>query len=138
AWFTNHLFFEGKMRAIFSMLFGGGAVLLISRAEGRGAGAEVADVYYRRTLWLIAFGLIHAYFIWEGDILFTYGLFGLALYPLRNLPARTLVLAGVVLFAALTPLCLVEARSIRSLREKAVAANAAVATGRTLTDAQRK
>src|SRR5271169_2429089 len=40
AWFANHVLFEGKMRAIFSMLFGAGAVLLTSRGERRGGGIE--------------------------------------------------------------------------------------------------
>ena len=31
------LFFEGKMRGLFSMLFGAGVVLLTSRAERRGS-----------------------------------------------------------------------------------------------------
>ena len=68
--------FEGKMRAIFSMLFGAGMLVLTSRLEQRGAAAESADIYHRRLLWLVAFGLAHAYFVWWGDILFFYGVLG--------------------------------------------------------------
>lgn len=138
AWLANHLLFEGKMRAIFSMLFGAGAILLTGRAERSGRGAEIADIYYRRTLWLIAFGLVHAYFIWEGDILFTYGLFGLALYPLRKLKARTLAAAGLILLALLTPICLVEARDLERLRARAFVAEADVRAGRALTNERRE
>src|SRR5262245_18669431 len=68
-WYANQIFFEGKMRALFSMLFGAGVVLLTRRAEERDD-LRPRGVYYRRTLWLIVFGLLHAYFIWIGDILY--------------------------------------------------------------------
>jgi uncharacterized protein len=138
AWLANHLLFEGKMRAIFSMLFGASAVLLTGRAERFGRGVEAADIYYRRTLWLIAFGLVHAYFIWEGDILFTYGLFGLALYPLRKLPAPALAAASVVILVLMTPICLMEARNVATIRAKALAAQAEARAGWPPTDAQRE
>ena len=97
-WLVNHVLFEGKMRAIFSMLFGASVIILTQRGERRsGGGVEVADIYYRRTLWLIVIGVLHAYLIWFGDILFYYGVVGLALFPLRKLSARTLCIIGVVL-----------------------------------------
>jgi len=55
AWITTNLFFEGTMRAIFSMLFGAGFIILTSRNEDSGAGLEVADVHYRRVIWLVIF-----------------------------------------------------------------------------------
>ena len=69
-WFFRWIFAEGKMRGLFSMLFGAGVVLLTERAEKRGAGVRVADIFTRRNMWLVIFGMVHAYFIWEGDILF--------------------------------------------------------------------
>jgi uncharacterized protein len=138
AWFAGHVLFDGKFRAIFSMLFGAGAVLLTSRAERRGGGIEVADMYYRRTLWLIAFGLLHAYFIWDGDILFTYGLFGLALFPLRSVKPAVLLVAGLVVLTPVTVGSLSEAQSIRSLRQKAFLADRAAAEGRALTEEQQE
>lgn len=98
AWLMNNLFFEGTMRAMFSMLFGVGMVLMTSRMIGRGGGIEVADIYYRRTIWLLIFGLIHGYLIlWVGDILFAYGLWGLFLFPFRNTKPKKLIIAVVVL-----------------------------------------
>ena len=97
-WLVNNLFFEGTMRALFSMLFGVGMVLMTSRMIGRGGGIEVADIYYRRTIWLLIFGLIHGYLIlWTGDILFAYGLWGLFLFPFRNTRPKKLIGAVVVL-----------------------------------------
>ena len=97
-WVINNLFFEGTMRALFSMLFGVGMVLMTSRMIGRGGGIEVADIYYRRTIWLLIFGIIHGYLIlWTGDILFAYGLWGLFLFPFRNTKPRKLIVAVIIL-----------------------------------------
>ena len=62
-WKMNNLFFEGTMRALFSMLFGVGMVLMTSRMISRGGGLEVDDIYYRRTIWLLILGIIHADYI---------------------------------------------------------------------------
>jgi uncharacterized protein len=85
------------MRCIFSMLFGASAVIFIDRLERRGAGISAADLYYRRTMWLILIGMLHAYFIWAGDILYAYGVVGLLLFPLRRLSARALIIAASVI-----------------------------------------
>lgn len=96
-WVTNQILFEGKMRFLFSMLFGAGAVLLTERAEQRGAGIGAADIYFRRNLWLVLFGMVHGYFIWDGDILYSYGMTGLGLFVFRNLGVKKLLIwAGVV------------------------------------------
>lgn len=97
-WIMNNMFFEGTMRAMFSMLFGVGMVLMTSRMIKKGGGLEVADIYYRRTIWLLIFGIIHGYLIlWVGDILFAYGLYGLFLFPFRDTSPRKLILAAAVL-----------------------------------------
>ena len=96
-WYANQIFFEGKMRTLFSMLFGAGVVLLTLRAEERGGGLRARGIYYRRTLWLVVFGLLHAYFIWMGDILYYYGVVGLMLFPLRKLRPAALLAAGALL-----------------------------------------
>ena len=87
------MFFEGKMRGLFSMLFGAGVILLTSRAERRGS-TNIADIYTRRNLLLLCFGVIHACFIWGGDILFDYGFQALLfLYPARKLKREDTPLA---------------------------------------------
>ena len=97
-WIMNNMFFEGTMRAMFSMLFGVGMVLMTSRMISKGGGIEVADIYYRRTIWLLLFGIIHGYLIlWVGDILYAYGLFGLFLFPFRNTSPKKLILAAGIL-----------------------------------------
>lgn len=90
------LFFEGKMRTLFSMLYGAGIVLLTERFERRGQEARLADIYCRRNMWLLLFGLIHGTLIWQGDILSQYAAIALlVMYPLRKLAARRLILLGM-------------------------------------------
>lgn len=136
-WAVNTTLFEGKMRAIFSMLFGAGMLVLTSRLERRGAGAEAADIYYRRLLWLLLFGLVHAYFVWWGDILFFYGVLGLFLYPLRRLSGRALVTAGAVLLLLGAGRGLLDANGLRTMHAAAQAADAAATAGAILTEEQK-
>ena len=137
-WVVTYLLVEGKMRTIFSMLFGAGVVLLTSRLEERGGEGRIGDIYYRRTLWLLAFGLVHAYFLWPGDILYFYAVAGLMLFPFRKLSAKHLILAGVLVLAVLVPKRILLGLEMQSLREKAAAADAAAAAGKTLTEEQRE
>ncbi len=97
------VFFEGKMRAIFAMLFGAGIVLMTTRAEKRGVGNQIADIYLRRNMWLLLLGFLHGLFLWHGDILFFYALTALlTLYPLRKVKAKTLLAAGTFITLVLT------------------------------------
>lgn len=103
-WILNHIIFDTKMMSIFSMLFGAGLVLKFekSRSEGR----KLAGVYYRRIFALLFIGLIHAYFIWEGDILVLYAQCGLVLFLFRKLAPRTLVVLGTIGILLVIPLAL--------------------------------
>ncbi|MCH2133404.1 MAG: DUF418 domain-containing protein [Phycisphaerales bacterium] len=93
AYFT-HVLGDMKFMAIFSMLFGAGIVLLTERLEATGRSA--IGVHYRRMLWLLAFGFIHAYGIWYGDILVGYAICGMWVVWLRSLQPWLLVLIGLV------------------------------------------
>jgi uncharacterized protein len=98
AWSLRWIFFEGKMRGLFSLLFGAGVILLTERALARGAGIRAADIYTRRNMWLVLFGMLHGYLIWSGDILFYYGLAALLfLFPFRNLRVKTLMRVAAIL-----------------------------------------
>jgi uncharacterized protein len=92
------LFFEGKMRALFSMLFGASSLLLLSRIESRENAGVAADIFHRRNMWLLLFGILHGTLIWNGDVLLFYASVALlALYPLRHLTGRWLVGSGLAL-----------------------------------------
>lgn len=91
-------YIEGSMRGLFSMLFGASALIFLSEARLAANGLELVDRYYRRTLLLILFGILHAYFLlWPYDVLYDYGVLGLLLFPLRKLTARVLLIFGVTL-----------------------------------------
>ena len=103
AWIVTEIGFEGTQRGLFSILFGASAILLTSRLEAAGR-ADAADIYFRRNLWLIGFGLVNAYgFLWFGDILYAYGVTALFLFAFRGMAARHLLALGIValLFATL-------------------------------------
>lgn len=102
AYLIMHLGFELKMMSLFSLLFGAGVVVFTRPEAVAGTRPRSkAGVYYRRLGWLALFGLLHAYGIWYGDILFTYALCALPLYLMRNLRPAVLLAVGVplVLFA---------------------------------------
>jgi uncharacterized protein len=91
------VFFEGKMRALFGMIFGAGVLLFVLKKEQ--TGRSVTGLFYRRMFWLVLFGLIHAHLIlWIGDILYLYGICGMLVYLFRNVNPKYLVL-GVPLVA---------------------------------------
>ncbi|MDG2005451.1 MAG: DUF418 domain-containing protein [Novosphingobium sp.] len=92
------LVFEGKMRALFTILFGASLVLFVQRAEE--AGRFGALLQMRRLAWLALFGLLHFYLIWWGDILFLYAACGVFALLMRELRLRRLVVAALALFAA--------------------------------------
>ena len=93
-WLTSHMIFYHKFMPIFSMLFGAGVVLLTSRLEEKGL--EVRRTYYRRIFWLVIFGLLHAYLLWVGDILYPYAISGVIVYLFRRASVRKLVIVGVI------------------------------------------
>ncbi|MGC1305404.1 MAG: DUF418 domain-containing protein [Caulobacteraceae bacterium] len=134
------LFVEGKMRAMFAMLFGAGAVLLTERIERRGQAVRAADIYLRRCMWLALFGLIHGTLIWGGDILLIYGLSGLLfLYPFRHVKPSRLIGLGVALWLVVGTFGLsnfLHAPQVLRDGELAAAAAAAHEAGRTPTKAQ--
>jgi uncharacterized protein len=99
-WMTANLFFEGTMRALFSLLFGVGMFILLDRFEKRGAGIEAANIYFRRLTWLLVFGLIHGYLLlWDGEILYNYALMGFFVFIFRNMSPKKLISSAILLFA---------------------------------------
>ncbi|MBL9135574.1 MAG: DUF418 domain-containing protein [Verrucomicrobiales bacterium] len=129
------VFFEGKMRALFGMVFGAGIVLFVQGKER--AGAPTAALFYRRMAWLVLFGLLHAHLIlWVGDILYLYGLCGMLVYPLRKVAIKYLILAVPVV--ALLDFVVNTAfyQQIRNLRLEYVAATQARDKGADLTPSQ--
>jgi uncharacterized protein len=130
--------FDGKMRALFSILFGAGIVLFVEHATARRDTVAVGDLFIRRMLWLMLFGILHAWFIWYGDILYPYAICGLLIFPLRNLSPKALFVTAGVALALFTGALVGDSFNKRSQREAAMAAAATEAAGRPLTDEQKE
>lgn len=97
-WWMNVLFFEGTMRGMFSMLFGAGILLFTGRSSDNIQGTSVTDLFFRRLLWLLFFGVIHCYLLlWDGEILFCYALVGMFAFSFRHLLPKQLIFAAAVL-----------------------------------------
>jgi uncharacterized protein len=99
-WAANALLVDGRMRGLFSMLFGASLLLVADRAEASGRSAAV--VHYSRMAWLFVFGIAHLFLVWWGDILHHYAIVGCIAFLFRRWPARPLLLFAALLIAAET------------------------------------
>ena len=93
SWLFNFILVDGKMRGLFTLLFGASMLLVIGRAEA--AGEDSASVHYCRMAWLLVFGLIHFYFIWFGDILAGYAMVGMIAWFFHDKSPRSLTVWGI-------------------------------------------
>ena len=92
-WAFIDLTSEGVMRTLFSILFGAGIVLFVT-----GVRAKSGWLHYRRTFWLLIFGLLDIYILlWYGDILVTYALGAAILWLIRDWTPKRLLILAVVL-----------------------------------------
>lgn len=141
-WRINALFFEGTMRGLFTLLFGAGALLFLQRQADRDAQGSRdlggTALYFRRTGLLILFGLINAYvLLWEGDILFYYGVTGLFLYFFRRLRTPALIVIGLAVLTVPTFMNYMDRTEYEAVRMRGEAAATLQQSGATLTDEQR-
>jgi uncharacterized protein len=92
ATFVINAIFAGKFYLLFSFLFGYSSNYII-----RG---DVSNRkrWVKRCFALITLGILHFTFLWHGDIIFMYGLFGLLLIPFFFRADRTLKIWTRVLF----------------------------------------
>jgi uncharacterized protein len=96
-WLFQFVLIDGKLRGLFTLLFGAGIYLFMERAWARGATRRLQA---RRLFWLALFGLAHFYLIWFGDILFLYAAAGFAVLLMTGWPARTQLKLGLAWYAA--------------------------------------
>jgi uncharacterized protein len=105
AWATTSILLEGTQRCLLEFLFGAGMMVLAAKAMEPDGPVAVADLYMRRTMWLLAFGLLDIFVVlWVGDILSIYAVAALFLFPFRRLGPKLLVTLGLAfaLFTAVT------------------------------------
>lgn len=94
-WIAQFVLIDGKMRGLFTLLFGAGLYLFMERAWARGATRKLQAW---RLVVLMVFGMFHYYLIWPGDILFFYAVFGLAALPLMRMTASRQLTLGLVTY----------------------------------------
>ncbi|MBL0131693.1 MAG: DUF418 domain-containing protein [Chitinophagaceae bacterium] len=96
-WYFIEWFMEGSQRALFSMLFGAGIILFITRQEKRVDGLYPADYFFRRQIWLLVFGLFNGFvLLWFWDILFHYACVGMIMFAFRRLSPKALIIGAVI------------------------------------------
>lgn len=98
AWAAGFILIDGKMRNLFSLLFGAGLLIAARRADA--AGRDGQDAHMRRMGWLALFGLAHHYLLWWGDILFQYALVGTVAWFFVGVSRRALAFWVIALLAA--------------------------------------
>ena len=92
-WQIMHVFFQDKMRTLFSMLFGASIFLIGGERSDKARGKLLRT----RLFWLAVFGLIHGLAFWFGDILLLYAWTGVFVMLVRSWSARRLLLVGVAI-----------------------------------------
>lgn len=113
AFYVQDAFFDGRMRAIFCLLFGASLALFVSRANQQGA--EGARRVHQRYLWLVAIGMAHTFLLQNpGDILFEYGLVALLIWSVVGAAPRKLLVAGISLITIVAFLGLADELSAAS------------------------
>ncbi len=125
AWLFSFIFFDGKMRGLFSLLFGASMMLIITRAQDKDEGA--GKVHYTRMFWLGLFGLFHFFFIWWGDILFLYAMAGCIAFLFHRWEARRLIKWALIIYIAATLLWSLAMGSMFMLQAQANAPGASPA-----------
>jgi uncharacterized protein len=96
-WWMEKTLFEGKFYPLFSLLFGIG--LVMQRRSVIEAGARFVPLYLRRIAVLAAIGLLHAFGLWYGDILFFYSVAALLLLAAVEWARRFLLPLGLACLA---------------------------------------
>jgi uncharacterized protein len=134
-WLFMTTFLEGTQRCLLEMLFGAGLMVTASKAMDADGPVGIADLYIRRNLWLLAFGLLNLFgLLWMGDILHIYALCALALFPFRKLRVRWLLVLGLILATLQLVFGAVEYVSRTELQQTQVVAAAKQAKGEKLTE----
>jgi len=86
---------QASFYTLFSMLFGYGLVTMMERAHLKGLSSK--RVIFRRLLGLLMIGMIHAFFIWSGDILISYAIVGACYLLFHKTKPKTKLIWALIL-----------------------------------------
>ncbi|WP_019025922.1 DUF418 domain-containing protein [Colwellia piezophila] len=84
----NAVFFDGRFRTLFCLLFGAGLAIQYKSCKKKQISAKF--FLTARMKWLMGFGLLHGIFIFGGDILLLYGICALTILSSLALPLKCL------------------------------------------------
>tara|TARA_B110001454_G_C12710076_1_gene430346 strand:+ start:171 stop:1361 length:1191 start_codon:yes stop_codon:yes gene_type:complete len=98
AWLVSFVLVDGKMRGLFSLLYGASMILLMDRAEMAGKNGQSYMIV--RSVWLFMFGIAHYLLLWWGDILTLYAVIGLVAMRFAGRQPLALVKLAFLAFAA--------------------------------------
>jgi uncharacterized membrane protein YeiB len=96
-WLASYVvayFVAGKFWTIFSLLFGMGFALMLTRCEVKGQ--AFFQTYLRRLFALAIFGILHYVLIWPGDILYSYAIAACGLLLILFAKPRWIFTAAIV------------------------------------------
>src|SRR6476620_5945144 len=92
---TVELLINGKMRALIALVFGAAMILFLTKETETGR-QPAEDVFIKRQLWLIIFGLFNALLLlWTNDLLFGLGVLGVLLFPFFRMNTKGLLIAAI-------------------------------------------
>ncbi|MEM7689056.1 MAG: DUF418 domain-containing protein [Pseudomonadota bacterium] len=94
-WIAQFVVIDGKMRGLFTLLFGAGLYLFMERAWARGSSRWLQ---MWRLVLLLGFGLLHFYLIWFGDILSLYALVGFVAVAFMKFQPGTQIRLGLFIY----------------------------------------
>lgn len=101
-WLIEYSLVKQRFMTLLALLFGVGIMLFVAKYERLGSNPNRPFVF--RSVFLLLFGLAHAYLLWDGDILVAYAVCGLIVYWLRALGAVWLIVLGLIMaFGAVAP-----------------------------------
>ena len=106
AYVWTKIFVENSFIPIFMFLFGYSIIKLKEQLEKNDK--KVKRHFVRRFFLLMIIGLLHSFFIWEGDILMFYGLMGFFMLIFLNRKKKTMLVWAILIFAATSLLGFVE------------------------------
>lgn len=94
--FLQWMLLEGKFYSIFSMLFGIGFAIYLSKADDN---KNILWLFMRRLAILLLIGFLHL-LLWTGDIVAFYAILGFILIPFRRFSNKVLlILAGLCILS---------------------------------------
>lgn len=125
SWAIAFIVIDGKMRGLFSILFGASMLLILGRPYHQGISPWPAHI--RRMTWLFVFGMAHYLLIWEGDILAHYALCGMIAYGFHAESEKRLVAVGIALITVNLLIWTVILWTAHVLQAEAAASNLAEA-----------